>query len=79
MFYIFSTQALEQARQSFGWPAKTENYSHPQMAGRYQKEIRNLIGTLNQSDLRAEASQMLRTLIRLCCLESIKRRDKPDG
>ncbi len=36
---------------------------HPQMAGRYQKEIRNLIATLSDKDNRAEAAHMLRSLI----------------
>jgi site-specific DNA recombinase len=36
---------------------------HPQMAGRYQKEIRNLISTLQNPKKHAEASKILRSLI----------------
>ncbi|MGL1921248.1 MAG: recombinase family protein [Hyphomicrobiales bacterium] len=36
---------------------------HPNMADRYHKEIRNLVGILNESDTRTEAATLLRSLI----------------
>ena len=36
---------------------------HPNMAERYHKEIRNLIASVNDADMRAEATTILRSLI----------------
>ena len=54
---------MEELEELLGTTEEPEPLLHPNMAQRYHQQVQNLIGALNEPDHRAEAAQIIRSLV----------------